>query len=516
MKIADIQAFHYDGLSCYEDLLISMSIYLKRDYRVAFCEAWGFEFTEDDKNILLGECFSNGQSKIVQHIKKYCGISFVNPNIARKDFEKNIKKELLQGKPVAIGLDLFWCPWSHQYQRNHDKHYLLVIGKISNGFICLETVLNSGEYILPYNYFVNGCFEIAKFKISTPSIINDYSVHLRSSVDGLSNRLNIKSMNKFIAKFENNFNFEKEFKDFENIGAEVPITHRTIFINGGRLLFTQYLKFINEFINNSDLEKIIQDIEITATKWNTVKAILFKSYYTYFDNVKQRKITNLLHDIANNEKKLVNDLCLVLDNHNTKRYFKNYNELNIGSKEYTYVELDNYYNNNGFSNSINEDSVSNFTYTGQHFIADEVSNTPIWTKKNLSFKIPKFKDESNDNISCCGQVININSLSIHKYIMILGCAEWGNSIDNMLITFLDGTTESIMFRFSNWVNGPVFNETEMWSGNGIQKTDNGAIILKKTKCKLYGIYNMINNRKRMSSIKIPYCPNIHIFAITLV
>jgi hypothetical protein len=131
----------------------------------------------------------------------------------------------------------------------------------------------------------------------------------------------------------------------------------------------------------------------------------------------------------------------------------------------------------------------------------------------MKFRVPEIKGAQFDNITCTGQVLEVPQ-GIYGYLLILGCAEWGNFSDTLAVEFDDGDTEVIKIEFTDWANIPVFGEKTAWQGQGAERTKDGIHIMNLS-LHLFAKPFPIRTEKQVRSIKLPDCPNLHFFAITL-
>lgn len=127
----------------------------------------------------------------------------------------------------------------------------------------------------------------------------------------------------------------------------------------------------------------------------------------------------------------------------------------------------------------------------------------------MKFQFPNLIEDSYDNISCMGQIIEISS-NYCSQIMILSCAEWGNYFETIIINYTDGFSINIPFEVSDWaMKNQASHEVVAWDGVCIKIGDYKGVAY------IYAQGHLLSHNGFISTIILPNCSNIHIFAISL-
>jgi hypothetical protein len=505
--------------------------WLNREYELGFLEAWNFNLMPEGSNSLelLGNRigFGNVEKSVrIENVEErlrimdqYCGMKLNLHNI--KDPYKKIsiiKEELLNERPTIFFLDMFWCPWN-SYKKRHNPHFCLVVGLDSeNNIYCLDYLLDK-VVILPFEDFLNGSGECMTFVFEESPSLN-YQDILYYAVKRLLEGNTFTNIRKFADDFENSFNFSMEFENFKTNIWEVPIHRNLGFIAAGRNHFANFLELIGKKIELKELSCQINELKNIASKWNTVRGILVKSYYLGFDQKKQHEVSNLLREIACVEETVAAKLLEISRDCKGNKPFSKDKDMdstnffmNHSKKKYTFLNLDEHLNNNAFGNKVSINCRADFTGVGHYFLTRGLPAEEIWHIEEMKFKFPKIKEGQNDNISCEQQLINIPQ-STYQSIMILASAEYGNFTENIRLIHENAEVTTIIINFSDFSFLPVFNETVAWKGECVQKEENEAKIMENSK-RIFAKEFKILTEGVIKQIVLPYCPNIHIFAITL-
>lgn len=180
--------------------------------------------------------------------------------------------------------------------------------------------------------------------------------------------------------------------------------------------------------------------------------------------------------------------------------------------KYTYLNIFPYYNCQAFESKLNDYATADITGEGTHFLYDNVISNTVWKKNDFEF-VYQYEIDTNDHISCNGQLIELTDECTASSISILGCAEYGSYQDKIIVNYADGQAEELIADFSDFYQPSVYNETLFWSGAALDRKDNKTSyhnFSSRIFAKRYTI-----RKGTVSSIKLPNKRNIHIFAITL-
>lgn len=185
---------------------------------------------------------------------------------------------------------------------------------------------------------------------------------------------------------------------------------------------------------------------------------------------------------------------------------------------YVKINLLEYFNHRIIDDNIinnSENKLDNVSISGQFFKPDLLPNS---LEEVCVDKIPyMFPDKSPgkyDNIVCEEQLIYVPK-GYYKGINILGLSEWGDNKDSIRVIFSNNNSEEVDIFFldwgkagSNWDYDSELNKKSILAFKS-EITSSWMCAIYYNKCRIE------NSSKVMTSIKLPYNPNIHIFAVTL-
>jgi hypothetical protein len=186
-----------------------------------------------------------------------------------------------------------------------------------------------------------------------------------------------------------------------------------------------------------------------------------------------------------------------------------------GEHSSCFVDISTYCNNHGFYKK--EDTrTAHFSSNGSFFLDDDTMFDRILEVGGLRFQLPALVPDGNDNISCQGQVIPVPP-GQYDYISLLACSEWGNATEKITLLAEDGQQQEIMIQFTDWYEKqPVYGEKTAWRGKlgrrGMDETMNTIEIFHT----IYADCYPLRVQKAITSLQLPYCPNLHLFSISLI
>jgi hypothetical protein len=189
-------------------------------------------------------------------------------------------------------------------------------------------------------------------------------------------------------------------------------------------------------------------------------------------------------------------------------------ESKITKEEIIPIIIDKHFNNIAFGKSISCDCGANFTGSGYYFLSDNAPAAGDMKLENMKFKFPLVGAGSVDNISCDDQEIEV-APGFYNSIQLLGTAEYGDFTDHLTVEYENGDRKNVGIAFSEWWRSdPVYNEKIAWKGKIVEKREEKASVIDRDH-HIYAIERPIGNNGRITKIILPFCPNIHIFSISL-
>lgn len=526
--ILDIKPFHGYGYNCYEDSVATVASWWGRDHQMMFADAWNFYFSHIDSefSIRLGDKIEIKESDQLKYLEQYHGIkSIFYSNITAEDAIDIVKMELSANRPILLLIDVFFCPWDLNYQKSHDTHCILITGldDYNSKFYCTDgiyTKQNVHLYIELFMQGYRGCFTFELIDNYNNIDGRKYIESVFLNLQGDSKNLNtFESIRKFANEMEKKLDFKVEMEGYMYF-EQTPIFLNIRKISRGRKKFSSVLKYLGELYKIEDLLILSEKMSLLGSKWSIVEGMITKGYITSNLAKILCSIVHKIRELADYEEDVANSLAALSKKWNEKQgYLTDFHLMNdlqeyYLNKEIEYIELRNYMNNNGFGSSLSIKCTANLTGTGYYFLTKGLPEEKVWQIEEMKFNFPDLCDGINDNIACKGENIKISAGNYHS-IMLLGCAEDGDFNDSIIVEYADGKFEEVSIKFSDWAGRPLFNETVAWQGQVAKKDGNAVQLFDKFKPRLFAKAYILKHDGISISIRLPDCPNIHIFAISL-
>lgn len=516
----------YDpAFNCIDVLIVAVSNFYQCNYQLMFRDTWDFQFDPskktDDNNLAecIGENFSDWSL-----LEKYHGLKLHWQDCLTPEENLGlVERKLKLGNPMIIEIDAFYCDWIKQnYKKIHEIHFVLAIRIDGKGIYCIDGYA-PGEQVFRISYedFLSGvscCLLIDKINNESLDSIDMKELlisRLKHQLDGRNKNMfyNIK---EFSMQLNNLFDAKDEFRGYEKGPSSSPIVKQILSIGNGRKKFAKMLEFISANNKISIREEIINKLINASNIWNMISGILIKSYYIKEPERYIKKAADKLSKLAEYEEQISLELLNNLENYEEEKLILSLEteEKRKSFCEVSYINIIDYFNNKGFGYEKKNARIPDFTGDGRFLIVNDIVKDSEWNIDELKFKIAKINNYDYDNVVCLGQVISIDNEDGNE-LMILGCSESGNHTDDIVIEYCDEKQEKITFGFTSWVEEVSrFNENIAWQGNC------GVIIenefnINSYDVRLYCDSFSLSRDKKIKNIILPFCPNIHIFALSL-
>lgn len=529
MKL-DLTIKYVDSYDCLDNLVVDAAKWFGKEYALLFADAWGFCYKPIDE--LNGETFgANMQSGGAfgwEYIEKYHGLKVsIIPKTTYQDILDIVRIELKEKRPVIIYMDTFWCPWYKGYYQQLKAHHYCLVTDIddNNNLYIVDNQMATNGAILSESNFSNGFGECMIFTLKEHSSVNaDWKKIIQRAVDRVINPIGgiscFEQMRKFANDIQEKLDLNQEVISYESNPFKAPVFQSLFKLGQGRKQFSLVLDYIGNSLDKPELIILSDKLKIAGEKWVSLFGMTCKAYYRQgIDREKiVKRVVNKIYEIALEEELIASKLMEIcingkiseLDNimkcdeQDSKKSFNNI----------SYIDISKQMNSEGFSSSLLSDTKAEISDGGRYFLTEGLSSKREWVVENMRFLFPEVDKGVNDNISCFGQIIEVQQCK-YTHIMILGCAELGNHLELIEIEYHDGKIESIPFRFTSWLSANAnFKEVIAWTGKGAVRTDNGVEVYPFP-VNLYAQNYNLQHSGEIKSIKLPECPNLHIFAITL-
>lgn len=521
----DIVIKHDEFYDCLENLVLAVAKLWKKDYQLMSADVWDFSYktSEQDNMLSLGQSVSNNAISNYDNLAKYHGISmkFVETSDYLEGLDV-IKNELSNNRPVAIYMDTFWCNWYKVlYKKLHRPHYCLVIGidTETNDLYIVDSQMANEETILPIKEFIHGFEAYITFSNEDVDIKNfDWKVLLQNSLKknkNIENLVNIfEEMRKFAVDISSKLDLQNEIIGLEKFPFKAKIFQELFTLGKRRKQYSRMLAYIGKLYDIKELDAFSSRMKLAGDRWSSIFGLLCKAYYMNNDIKIINKIASKIEEAANDEENIADNLLEFCKYGNNNLCNTSIEHINNKMDIYCFLNLSSHMNNQGFSNSLLPTCSAQLSDDGRYFLADNLPTDKIWNIANMKFSFPTIFNNSYDNISCMGQIINVDQ-AMYNYIMLLGCSELGDYREHINIKYLDGFIERIPIEFTAWIKPqPSYGEIIAWTGSRAVRTEN-EVEVSSFAVHLYAKNYQLKHDGKVECIELPTCPNIHIFAISL-
>ena len=530
--ILDIKPLRDQRRNCFEDILATLAPYYSRDYELMFAESWNFSLIpyNTNSNLLLCDRIVIKHSNMFSFLQKYHGIMLKTYKCySLSEVLFKINAELLTGNPTIISIPRYWCPWSPLYKKQLDniKHSFIIIGidKEKDSLICTDPFYMKYKVLLPIKELQVDYISVSTLDfldidvpINWQEILEQAVFQLKSKTDYFNNSFDaIRCLGIEIAQISN-------LNEQIHTNAESSLEKKIYDIDYSRRNFSILLEYIGNRYNGEliPLSNIMMQV---AGKWNAVYSLLLKAYYKMNNTSGKESISilkragSIINQIADIEEQTSDMILEKLHKKPTRVSHVAYNltqkkENVLDDNKFEFLNLSDFFNNNCFGKEASLACTADINERGSYIISVGLPNKKIWQIDNMKFSFPEVLEGHKNNISCLRQVIYV-PYGKYSGIMILGCAVMGNQIENIEIEYDDEYTQKISLELTDaWFPEPIFGEKIAWQGQYVTRIHNAVEIIPH-KINIYAHFHALTNAKNIVAIHLPYCPNIHIFAISL-
>ncbi|MCQ1531143.1 BtrH N-terminal domain-containing protein [Lutispora saccharofermentans] len=526
----NITAKHDDACNCLEDLYMSVADWFHVDYELMYSEAWGFSYTQGhnlSETSLLSDLFrpGNGDRDALWQLYHGMAVTCTQPKSVSEVIDV-ICRELGNNKPVILYMDSFWCPWyKGRYQQFHTAHYCLITGinETHDVLYCVDGQNAGNGAELPVYNMAQGFGEYITFNKVEPSfadrswqeIISDSMKRFNLSDNSIFDMLRC-----FAKDLVPKVDFNAELSQYKDNPFNAPLFELFLAIGRGRKQFAKSLQYLSINYNDARLMGFADRLIRAGDRWSSIFGMIIKSYYMNKEIEMLKKVAQKIEEAADDEERIASELREYAETGHTAskqiHLIKSHMPLDNDLKQYFSVDLTNYYNNKAFDEVYNDKITAELSNGGRFMLSDDIPKDRNWNIEHMKFLFPMIGTGVNDNISCNAQNIPIPSLE-YNHLMLLGCSELGNHADYLMVAYKDGFTEQVPIELTSWLTPkPTFGECIALTGRGAVKNSiSGNVDIYPFTVSIYAAHYALKHEGIIDSIKLPYCLNIHLFALTL-
>lgn len=504
---------HLNGLNCSEYLVYGLANYYKRPAPLMFLGSWGGDI-DFSKTILDQGFISDNARNISYYLKESLGIQAETYQFDSYDeFSRAISIELENNRPVLASVDLYWVPWTTQnYMRIRWKHAILIVGKCSEGWLCFDYFSNC-KSIMPFDH-MEKCFK----EIRTFLPLEKPELTIQQCKDTIRENIyhNLVESNWFVKLInlteqysdpdllcQTIYKINNSLVEFQNC----PFLEAINRLSQRRSQFALALEYLAALCPDGSLLELIECIHQIAASWKSILGMLQKAYLLQDKTTLLCRVTARIKKLSYDER----SVCLRLYNWSISidpPPVFSYIDAGICRLSCIPYDISKYANHKGIGGEENELSAH---FQSGFIVADDILQKGTIITADSVYKLSPIIAPS-DNIACVGQILPVNARC--GAISIISCAEFAHQIEQIDV-ITDHKVYNIPFYVTawNWAH-PEFEQQVAWKGHQGITTVEG---IRKYPLPIY-LYSKkyeLSSSEYIESIKLPYCPNIHIFAISL-
>lgn len=497
---------------CFEDCIVTIANYVKRDYQFMFSGSWNVCFKQLNSmdKIKVG---SEHLKEANMRSKKLHGLALEEIDLKQNEIVQSFELMLKKGKVILVKLDAFYIPWDMFYQKGHFTHYFIINGYDSKckKFICTDPFYDMVDKEMQYDEVLIALEKAYDYVLSDATATKEGVIaEIVGCAENIMDRYVKEGTDNAIVKLENIFKqANKIIKAEDDNFWTLPIFDTVDCMIIERHKYLLSLEYAQNKMGIQVDQEAMEIAESIIANWSIIRGMLIKAFC--FEEMQLRlfhQIGDLISDIISDEKKFAQ---AIIFNDFTKKKEVSQVEQEVektkaNEEEYS-VNLVPYFNNLAFDSYPPKEKDSNLTGCGHYFILESPETHPLLQlDKNVL-------QNHYDNISCFGQKIEFE-LGVYKRIILYLNAEFGNFRVKFKFNQGDKVVDEKMLYVRDWLRSTE-QDTIFFRGSIATKSEEGVKI-ESRKHVIYKTEIILNADEEIDSIVTPSCPNVHIFGISFI
>lgn len=475
--------------NCIDSLIIQILESYKIDVWRAFNKS--YKVTLDNTNTDHISNFSTHNGLAESQLKNRIGLRRINLSFSKPELIALLKQQVA----VFMLADTYYCKFDvTSYLKRHTPHYILLKANKDNSFTAYD------------NHFAYSGFNISSSELD--NIGKKYSSCFYFSVNNLKN---VKFDSYSLKSIE-----EQEKNNKLLLATLLKCVKNHDCINNDFLQFifdmAQGKMQFSLFLREKGLYKISNGYKNLYDEWNTIFGMLLKLRVINEKVDFLQRIINRISKVINNENNLLSILNRIeYDTDKTDNTIIQSTLIPSDNLHYLPIDISSFFQNKAFYNPKIQAAFSE--YKSFYYLP----NSKMIKETSKKYNVSNWTKESNDNLLCTGQKINIFHNIRGKYLAILGASELISQKGVIKLINASNRIFEYEIGLSKWNNVmiPFFKENILYTGNLGIYIDNEPII-RKDQGNIYEYFIDINNVGNIKQIIFPVNPNIHIFGISVI
>ncbi|OAO89190.1 hypothetical protein AXX17_ATUG03400 [Arabidopsis thaliana] len=508
------------GGDCFDDVIVSFDGWYQHGYELMYMEALKVNFNSHAaESTSIGDRLTTYLDSSLHYLQRYHGYRIeVFRNTSIQEAWRILLDQLNRGFPVGLNLDTYYSPWDVKYQISHYySHVMIVVGFDAHAreLIIVDPFFEKKDLRLSYSLFEQGYIGFMTLE-PCETICQNQEILLEELLLKVQEQLETAppAMRALAAQLPD-IQHEAEFKNYEVFG-ECPLYHKLVLLMNGRSNFAKLLNHLDSRFHLPYYREIADEFLLLANKWNAVRGIVAKMFFSPQITKDPRVIDNLMNRILANADMEELLLQKLVDSRNNDIASTALPEIPLNNPspeeldvhEIIPVELHSFFDNRGIENSS---GTADFDSDGNYLLKQGAPIQDVFQVEDMSFSVSFLHDDRDDNLSCNNQSIPLQE-DRYRGIMVLGCSQYCDNMDNFIVEYTDGTSESFALGFSDWWNAsPSFGEIIAWKAQ-FAHNEHG---MGTNSVFLFANKKVLRSHKPACRLILPIMPNIHVFAVSM-
>ncbi len=297
---------------CMMGVIENTALYFCLNYEYLYSGIWVFRFSPQYVNYEPFWKRLSTPELLNSHIQieQYHGLAIRRKELLSfQKFKFDMIEQLLNGKPIAVCVNAFYCPWSGVYQKYPLLHFCALVGfdKDRNVVLCADPYFMEDIRPWPmdelemsiYHYYI---FEIVPPTKDLSNWKNDIKV---CAADKIYNNV-FEQMNYMKQEIIHDSNFIEEMKK-QNDQYSFELFYQMKYISHSRYNHAEFLRYIIKMVPEARRTNLLESallLEEASSLWRTIGLVFTKLAYMH----KQERIYKYLNQIAERT-----DKCIALE-----------------------------------------------------------------------------------------------------------------------------------------------------------------------------------------------------------
>jgi len=306
-----IPSSHHPYSNCIQDIFVTYLKWKKENYKNLFDDTWTFCFHEGSDWLDI-DIYRDNFSQLYNSLYRQFGIAleFVYDFKDYKILLERMYQEFMNGNILGACVDVFYCPWTMEYQKKHNIHFILISGIQKDSVICCDPYSNLNVQYLPIDVFFTTAENMFFINYNKNVTICRRECMLKT-IDEMFKNTNkdndFEQMRKVADVLKNSDCVKDELKLYENV-VMCPLLMRINNIGFGRKCFSIYLEEMCRYYPKLDITDIINSLDKIAEIWGRFNMKIAKYSMSGYRDTIMNKLADDIYSISIEEERLALNL----------------------------------------------------------------------------------------------------------------------------------------------------------------------------------------------------------------